>query len=59
MLGMKKSGRRLLVVPAAQAYGGTGQPPKVAPNATLLYEVQPIRVRNTFNELQHSLRIRK
>lgn len=39
VLGMKKGGRRLLVIPPDLAYGADGSPPAIAPNETLLFVI--------------------
>ncbi|XP_060697262.1 FK506-binding protein 15 isoform X1 [Hemiscyllium ocellatum] len=45
MLGMKKNGRRLLIVPPGLAYGSQGIPNRVPANATLIFEVEVKRVK--------------
>lgn len=37
--GMKAGGRRELTIPAAQAYGPSGQPPSIGPNETLIFVI--------------------
>lgn len=39
VVGMKVGGRRLLVIPADQAYGAQGQPPTIPPDAPLTFVV--------------------
>ncbi|XP_062399167.1 FK506-binding protein 15 isoform X2 [Sardina pilchardus] len=45
MAGMKKGGRRLLVVPPNQAYGAQGVPNRVPPDSTLIFETEIRRVK--------------
>ncbi|XP_067868853.1 FK506-binding protein 15 isoform X2 [Heterodontus francisci] len=45
MLGMKKNGKRLLIVPPSLAYGSQGIPNRVPPDATLVFEVEVKRVK--------------
>lgn len=46
MLGMKRSGQRLIVVPPQLAYGAKGVPGRVPPNSTLIFEVELQRVQS-------------
>lgn len=39
VVGMKKGGRRLLVIPPDLAYGADGSPGSIAPNETLLFVI--------------------
>ncbi|KAL6113833.1 fkbp15 [Pungitius sinensis] len=45
MLGLKKAGRRLVVVPPNQAYGSKGVPNRVPANSTLVFETELRRVK--------------
>ncbi|XP_071981439.1 FK506-binding protein 15 isoform X2 [Engystomops pustulosus] len=45
MLGMKKGGRRLLVIPPVLAYGPQGLSGRIPSNATLLFEVEVKRMK--------------
>ncbi|CAN9512734.1 unnamed protein product [Ophioblennius macclurei] len=45
MLGMKKAGRRLLIIPPGLAYGAKGVPNRVPANSTLIFEAEIRRVK--------------
>ncbi|XP_075690918.1 FK506-binding protein 15 isoform X2 [Rhinoderma darwinii] len=45
MLGMKKGGKRLLVIPPALAYGSQGLTGRIPSNATLIFEVEVKRMK--------------
>ncbi|NWI46428.1 FKB15 protein, partial [Picathartes gymnocephalus] len=47
MLGMKKGGRRFLIIPPAWAYGTQGVAGRVPPDSTLVFEVEVRRVKLT------------
>lgn len=47
MLGMKKAGRRLIVIPPNLAYGSKGVPNRVPANSTLIFEAELRRVTPT------------
>jgi len=44
LIGMKEGGKRLLVIPADKAYGAKGVPGTIPPNATLVFEVQLVKI---------------
>jgi peptidylprolyl isomerase len=44
MVGMKKGGRRLLVIPPDLAYGPDGSPPAIGPNETLVFVVDLVKI---------------
>src|SRR5262245_18114061 len=43
--GMRKGGRRELVIPPEQAYGAAGSPPAIGPNETLIFVVDLVDIR--------------
>ncbi|NXU88569.1 FKB15 protein, partial [Xiphorhynchus elegans] len=45
MMGMKKGGRRYLIIPPALAYGTQGVAGRVPPDSTLVFEVEVRRVK--------------
>ena len=47
MLGMRKGSKRLLVIPPSLAYGSQGVADRVPANATLIFEVEVVRVSET------------
>jgi peptidylprolyl isomerase len=44
LVGMKKGGRRLLVIPPDLGYGAQGQPPAIGPNETLVFVVDAVKI---------------
>ncbi len=47
--GMKAGGRRKLVIPPDLAYGEQGQPPSIAPNATLVFIIDVVESKPAAN----------
>jgi peptidylprolyl isomerase len=44
IVGMKQGGRRKLTIPPEQAYGAQGAPPDIAPNETLVFVVDLVKI---------------
>lgn len=45
VVGMKKGGKRKLTIPSDKAYGKRGSPPKIPPDAPLVFEIELLEIR--------------
>jgi peptidylprolyl isomerase len=44
LIGIKKGGRRELIIPPEQAYGAEGAPPSIGPNETLVFVIDALEI---------------
>ena len=42
--GMKEGGQRKLIIPSELAYGSSGQPGKIPPNAWLVFDIELLTI---------------
>lgn len=45
VVGMKKGGKRRLTIPSELGYGKTGSPPKIPPDATLVFDIELLEIK--------------
>jgi peptidylprolyl isomerase len=44
LIGIRKGGRRELIIPPEQAYGARGAPPSIGPNETLVFVIDALEI---------------
>jgi FKBP-type peptidyl-prolyl cis-trans isomerase len=45
VVGMKKGGKRRLTIPSEMGYGKSGSPPKIPPDATLVFDIELLEIK--------------
>lgn len=45
VVGMKKGGKRRLTIPSELGYGKQGSPPKIPPDATLVFDIELLEIK--------------
>lgn len=45
VVGMKKGGKRRLTIPSELGYGKSGSPPKIPPDATLVFDIELLEIK--------------